>query len=213
MADWVISIIDKLGPMGIALLMLLENVFPPIPSELIMPFAGYNAARQGSSLWVAVLAGSAGSLAGTGFWYILARRIREEKFRTFLEKHGRWVAMNVSDLQRAKRWFANHGNAAVFICRLVPGLRTLISVPAGFCRMSLAPFLAYSAVGTIIWSLALAWLGHRLGDNYDDVSGYVGYVSNVVMVVMLGIYVWRVIRWTPTDPGEPVTEETGCGPE
>jgi membrane protein DedA with SNARE-associated domain len=211
MAEWVISVIDKVGAAGIALLMLLENVFPPIPSELIMPFAGFHAARRGSGFWVAVIAGSAGSLVGTGLWYLLAVRIREERFRSFLRKHGRWVAMNVDDLRRAKQWFARHGGAAVFLCRLVPGLRTLISVPAGFCRMPAVPFLTYSAAGTFLWTIALAFLGERLGENYDKVSDYVGYVSNAVFGIMLGLYLWRVFRWTPGEEHPAEGEPEGCG--
>lgn len=197
MMDWVIEIIDKFGAVGIALLMLLENVFPPIPSELIMPFAGFNAARQGSGLWVAVLAGSMGSLVGTGLWYVLARKAKEERFKAFLEKHGRWVAMSVEDLERAKRWFDKHGKTAVFLCRLVPGLRTLISVPAGFCRMPVLPFILYSAAGTVLWSLGLAYIGQQLGENYHKISGTLGLISNIVFGIIVTTYVWRVIRWKP----------------
>jgi membrane protein DedA with SNARE-associated domain len=195
--DWIVQVIDELGAAGVALLMLLENVVPPIPSELIMPFAGFHAASQGSSFWLAVFAGSAGSLAGTGLWYLLARRAKEDRFRSFLERHGRWLAMHVDDLDRAKRWFEKHGTAAVFLCRLVPGLRTLISVPAGFCHMRLVPFFVYSAAGTFLWSLALAYLGQELGENYNEVSEYVGHVSNAVLGVLVAVYLWRVIRWTP----------------
>jgi membrane protein DedA with SNARE-associated domain len=202
MLDWITGFIDKFGAAGIALLMLLENVFPPIPSELIMPFAGFTAARQGSGFWTAVLAGSVGSLAGTSFWYWLANRVKEERFRNFLDRHGRWVAMDTGDLDRAKRWFGKYGAAAVFLCRLVPGLRTLISVPAGFCRMSMVPFITWSAAGTLVWSLALAYLGQQLGENYHRISDYLKIVSNVVMGAIVCIYLWRVIRWRPASPGK-----------
>jgi membrane protein DedA with SNARE-associated domain len=193
--NWIVQFIEKFGAAGVALLMLLENVLPPIPSELIMPLAGFNAAREGSGFWASVVAGSAGSLAGTGFWYVLAKRVREDKFKAFLGQHGRWLALDGDDLDRVKGWFEKHGTTAVFLCRLIPGLRTLISVPAGFSHMSLFSFLAYSAAGTFLWSLGLAFLGQQLGENYHQVADYLGPVSWIVTGVMICIYLWRVIRW------------------
>jgi membrane protein DedA with SNARE-associated domain len=195
MFDWISGTMASMGEIGVALLMLLENVFPPIPSELIMPLAGFISERGGLSFWPVVAAGSAGSLAGALAWYWVGRSVGERRFRVWVDAHGRWLTLSCEDLDRAKGWFDRHGGAAVFIGRLIPGIRTFISVPAGFAEMPFAPFLAYSTAGTALWTAALAIAGRMLGSQYDQVSTYLGPISWIVLGGILVLYVYRVVKW------------------
>ena len=139
LASWIEQIVETTGVLGIALLMFLENVFPPIPSELIMPLAGYAAARGETSLVLVILAGTAGSLAGALFWYILGRLVDHERFKQFADRHGRWLTMSRTDVSQADDWFDAHGHWAVLFGRLIPTVRTLISIPAGLSEMPRRP--------------------------------------------------------------------------
>jgi membrane protein DedA with SNARE-associated domain len=195
MSDWIIDIVASLGYIGIALLTLVENIFPPIPSELIMPLAGFQSARGGMSFWGAVAAGSAGSLAGTCGWYWAGLKVGEDRLRSWIERHGRWLALDLDDIDRAKSWFDRYGVWAVFFCRMIPALRTLISLPAGFNRMPLASFLLPSTIGTFLWTAGLTYIGRLLGANYQQVKDYVGVVSWIVIGNIAVIYVWRQVRY------------------
>ncbi|MGZ3215052.1 DedA family protein [Paracoccus sp. T5] len=197
MFDWITGLLQGGGALAIAALMLLENVFPPIPSELIMPLAGFNAARGGTSLWLAVLAGGIGSTLGAWFWFALARAYGPDRLRRLVERHGRWLTLTPSELERAQGWFARHGAAAVFFGRFLPTIRTLISVPAGLARMPTGHFLAYTALGSFIWSGGLALAGYWLEGGYEAVSTWINPVSTAVVVGIVAFYVWRVIRWHP----------------
>ncbi|MEF2553788.1 DedA family protein [Aurantimonas sp. A2-1-M11] len=183
---------ETLGPFGIALLMFLENIFPPIPSELIMPLAGYQSATGQMSLFTVILAGTVGSLLGVIPWYYAGRFVGEPRLIRFTERHGRWLTMGPEDVEAADRWFRKYGIAAVFFGRLVPAVRTLISVPAGIARMSFLTFLIFSAAGSAIWTSFLAYAGYALGQNYEAVESYVGPVSNVVLIAIVAFYIYRV---------------------
>jgi membrane protein DedA with SNARE-associated domain len=183
-AAWVTDTVTALGYPGIALLMFLENVFPPIPSELIMPFAGFAAAR-GSLTFAGVLAaGTAGTVLGALPWYYLGRLFGYARARALAERHGRWVRVSGADIDAAKGWFDRHGPSAVFFGRFVPAVRTLISVPAGIAAMPLLPFLLFTTAGSLGWSALLAWAGYLLGENYPLVERYVGPASKVVLVAI-----------------------------
>lgn len=194
MFAWITRIIRTMGAPGIALLMFLENAVPPIPSELIMPLAGFVSARGGLNFWAAVAAGSVGSLAGATAWYYVGRRVGEERLRAWIDRHGRWLTLSCEDMDRAAAWFDRHGHAAVFVGRLIPAVRTVASLPAGFARMPLAPFLAYSAAGTVLWTAALAYAGRLLGANYQRVSAVLEPVSWAVLGAVALAYVVRVVR-------------------
>jgi membrane protein DedA with SNARE-associated domain len=192
--EWITRIITALGYFGIALLTLLENLFPPIPSEIIMPMAGFTAAVGDISLAGAIVAGSIGSLAGCTGWYFVGRKIGEARLRTWVERHGRWLTLSIEDIDKAKGLFQRKGAAVVFIGRLIPGIRTWISVPAGFSGMSLWKFLIYSAAGTVVWTALLTCAGYVLGANYKLVSNYLGPVSTVVFAIIAVWYGYRVIK-------------------
>jgi membrane protein DedA with SNARE-associated domain len=194
MAGWVMRMIQAGGPAGIAFLMFLENVFPPIPSELIMPLAGFMASQKKLSFLGVVIAGTIGSVLGALPLYWLGRKVGEERLKELTERHGRWLTISCRDVERAKGWFDRHGGAAVFFCRLIPGIRSLISIPAGIARMNLAAFLAWTIAGSAIWTALLAWLGYFLGGRFKVVEEYLDPAANVVFGAIAVLYVWRVIR-------------------
>lgn len=194
METFVQSMMEKLGPFGIALLMFLENIFPPIPSELIMPLAGYLSTQGDMNILVVICAGTVGSLLGTLPWYYLGRRLGHGGIRMLAERHGRWLTMNPSDVDAATDRFKQHGSSSVLFGRLIPTVRTLISVPAGVARMPLGTFLMFSTIGTLAWTAALALSGYLLGQAYSVVSDYVDPISTGVLVILVAAYICRV--WT-----------------
>ena len=194
MADWVTSFVESFGVWGVLLLMFLENVVPPIPSELIMPLAGFQSAQGRMSFWGVVLAGTAGSVLGAVPLYCLGRAVGTGRLRRWVVRHGHWLALSPEDFDSANAWFDRHSGGVVFLCRLVPGVRSLISVPAGLHCMPLPKFLLYTAAGTAIWSGVLAYAGRLLGKNYARVETWLGPVTYVVIVALVIAYVVRVIR-------------------
>jgi membrane protein DedA with SNARE-associated domain len=187
--------VESAGAAGISLLMFLENVFPPIPSELIMPLAGFTAARGQASLVVVILAGSVGSLAGALLWYGIGRWLGLDRLKGLAARHGRWLTLSPDEIDGAQRFFERHGGKAVLLGRLVPGVRTLISVPAGIVRMPLGTFLIWSALGTLAWTAALAGAGYLLESRYDVVAGWIGPVSNVILCAAVLWYLYRVVTF------------------
>jgi membrane protein DedA with SNARE-associated domain len=200
MVEWITQTIDALGYWGIGWLMLLENVFPPIPSELIMPLAGFTVAQGKMALMPAIAAGTVGSILGALPWYALGRWVGEVRIARWLGRHGRWLGLSPADVARSRRWFERWGTAAVFFGRLVPGIRTLISVPAGLEAMAIAPFLLYSTLGSALWVALLTGAGYLLGDRYELVAVYLGPVAKGVLggllVVIAALLLWR--HWQHT---------------
>ncbi|WP_246450648.1 DedA family protein [Rhizobium wenxiniae] len=186
---------QKLGSVGIALLMFLENVFPPVPSELIMPLAGYLATRGDMNILFVVFAGTIGSLLGTLPWYYLGKRLGHDGVRKLASRHGRWLTMHPSDIDAASEKFKRHGKTSVLLGRLIPTVRTLISVPAGVANMPMGEFLLFSAIGTFVWTTAFAMAGYLLGQAYEVVADYVDPVSTAVLVGLISLYVYRVVTF------------------
>ncbi|AFY47874.1 putative membrane-associated protein [Nostoc sp. PCC 7524] len=194
MLDWVIQIISSMGYLGISLLMLLENIFPPIPSEVIMPLAGFTVHKGELSLPVVILAGTVGSLLGALPWYYLGKLVGERRLRKWVNKHGKWLTLSGDEINKSKRWFNKYGAAVMFFGRLIPGIRTYISIPAGFEEMPVLPFLLYSTAGTLLWVGLLSYAGYVLGQNYQLVKQYLSPISVVVLVILvvsLGIWFFR----------------------
>lgn len=194
MFEWITGVIERLGYVGIAALTFLENVFPPIPSEVVIPLAGFVAARGALRLEIVIAAAFAGSLAGTTAWYELGRRVGQRRLKHWVARHGRWLTLGPRDLERADLWFRSHGPWAVCLGRMVPGVRTLISLPAGFTAMPLTRFLAYSAVGTLAWTAVLAGAGMLLQANFERVRDYVDIVSKVVLAIFVVVLAFRYVR-------------------
>ncbi|HEY0836572.1 MAG TPA: DedA family protein [Azospirillum sp.] len=195
MFDWVTGLVEGTGHFGVFLLMLVETVFPPIPSEVVMPLAGFVAARGELTFIGVVLAGTAGSLLGTVLWYWLGRRLGAAGLKRFATRHGRWLTLTPDEIDRACGWFRRHCGAAVLFGRMAPTVRTLISVPAGIVGMPLPRFLAYSAIGSAGWTAVLAGAGYLLEEGYAAVSGYVNPVSNAVLAAIALWYLYRVITF------------------
>ena len=194
MAKWAMGIISSTGYFGIVLLVCVENLFPPIPSEVIMPLAGYMV-TQGQLSFVAIIAaGTAGSVLGALPLYYLGRKLGGERLKEFADKYGRWLTLSRRELERAERWFERHGAAAVFFCRLIPGLRSLISIPAGIGMMKLTPFLAYTTIGTALWTTLLVYLGYFLGSHFSEAGDYLDPVSWLVLGAIVLLYFVRVMR-------------------
>lgn len=194
MGDWITATLVGMGYTGVFLLTLLETVFPPIPSELIMPLAGYLAARGEMGAFGAVAAGTLGSVVGALVLYALGRKLGEERLKDFVDRHGRWLTLSRGDIERASDWFSRHGAWAVFGCRLVPGLRSLISIPAGIHRMRLTSFVVCTVLGSALWTGLLVGLGHALGSRFAQVGEFIGPVANVVLGAIVVWYLWRVMR-------------------
>jgi membrane protein DedA with SNARE-associated domain len=199
MFDWILNIVDRAGLSGVALLMFLENLLPPIPAELIMPLAGFGAARGRFSFAGVVIAGTIGSLAGTFVWYEIGRRIGYQRFSRWAGRHGRWLTLSADDLARAAAWFERHGAWAVFLGRLTPGVRTLISVPAGIAGMPAPAFLAWSVTGTVLWTALLAGAGYLLNSQYDRVERWTNPIANAAFAIAAGVYLYRVATWRRSD--------------
>jgi membrane protein DedA with SNARE-associated domain len=195
MFDWVTGFVERSGYLAITLLMFAENVFPPIPSELIMPMAGFTAARGDLDLALVVLAGALGSLLGASFWYLVGRWVGCERLRRFAARHGRWLTLSPEEIDHAQDWFRRHGGKAVLLGRLIPAVRTLISVPAGIAGMPPLAFLAYSTIGTTLWTALLAIAGYLLEDQYHAIAGYLNPVSNLAMGAVAAWYLYRVATW------------------
>jgi len=195
MLDWITNTIAALNYWGIALLMLLENILPPIPSEVIMPLAGFTV-TQGklNFVWV-VIAGTIGSILGALPWYYIGRRMGEKRLRRWIDRHGKWLTLSGEDIDKSKQWFNKYGGAVVLFGRLIPGIRTLISVPAGFEEMPWLKFLLYSLVGTVVWNVLLTYAGFLLGRNFQMIEKILGPVSGIVLIGLLLFFgIWVVRR-------------------
>jgi membrane protein DedA with SNARE-associated domain len=195
MQSWITSTIESLGYAGVVILMFMENLFPPIPSELVMPLSGYTAAEGQLSLWGVIVAGTLGSVLGAVFWYYVARWLGEDRLKSWTRRHGRWITLGPKDVDKADDWFDKHGGWVVFFGRLVPTVRTLVAIPAGLFEMNIWFYLLLTTVGSAIWTGALAVLGWWLGSNWDSVGTYIDPVAYAIMAVIVVTYIYRVITF------------------
>ena len=194
MAQWILALILRTSYGGLMLLMIAENVFPPIPSEVIMPLGGYLAQQGRLTLLGVIGAGTAGAVLGALPLYWLGRQIGEERLKAFSDRHGRWLALSCADIDHATGWFNRHGAAAVLVGRLIPGVRSLISIPAGIERMPLGQFRLYTTLGSAVWTAALAGAGYVLGQQFKQVGEWLDPVSWVVLGGIVVAYGVQVVR-------------------
>jgi len=198
MFDSLLNLVDQLGYWGLLLLMFLENVFPPIPSELIMPLGGFLAAQGKMDPVLVVLVGTAGSVLGGLPWYYLGRFFGHDRLIALSERFGFIMTMDPPDVEMAFGWLARHGYKAVLLGRLIPAIRTLISVPAGMARMGMPVFLLLTTLGSLVWTSVLTAAGYLLESQYDLVEGWVDPVSKVVVFGCIALYLgrmgWRLVR-------------------
>mgnify|MGYP000055983616 CR=1 FL=1 len=195
MENFIGAFIEAWGPWGVGLLMFIETVFPPIPSEVIMPLAGIAAAQGNHSLASVILAGTLGALAGNIFWFVLAWKLGLDRFESFLVRHGRILTIDKSELDRLRRLFGDYGGPIVGVGRIVPTIRSLISVPAGLVRMDARRFMLWSAAGTFLWTMGLAVAGFLLGRSFDSIDRVLGPLSTAVILIAFVVYLWRVLTW------------------
>lgn len=179
------DVIEQLGYVGVALLVVAENVFPPIPSEIVLPFAGFVAQRGSESVVLMILAATVGSVGGALIMYWIAAVIGDERLHAFTRKFGKWVQIREVDLTRAEEWFDRHATSAVLIGRCVPLIRSVVSIPAGFRRMKLLPYIAYTFIGSLVWNILLIGAGALLGENWERVGSYVGVFQWVVIALAM----------------------------
>ncbi len=199
--QWISTAVETnplLGYLAIGAVMLLENVVPPIPSEVVMPLAGFLVHQGKLQLIPAVIAGLLGTVLGAWFWYGIGRLVNEQQLERWLSRHGRWLGLTPDDLARSRRWFNRHGAALVFWGRVVPGVRTLISVPAGIELMPQRSFLIWTSAGSLLWVLILTLMGTALGAGYTHVAAWIepfAHLIKVLLLIALGLaLVWVAAR-------------------
>ena len=192
---WVLIIMAKFGYLGIIFAMFAENVFPPIPSELIMPAAGFAVARGDLNLILVILAGTLGSVLGALPLFYLGRFVIEDRLMVFTEKYGKYVFVKPSDIRSSSVWFDKHGSKAVFFGRMVPGIRSFISIPAGMSKMPMLPFLVFTALGSSIWTSLLTIAGYYFGENYEIIETMLApYSKGFLLLAVVIIIGWFMKR-------------------
>lgn len=194
MFDWLTDVTGSLSYGMIALWMLLENIVPPIPSEVVMPAAGF-AVRNGELTFLGVvLAGTIGSVVGAIPWYLAGRWCRQDALYRWFDRHGRKIAVKRSEIERGIEWFDRRGEWTVLVGRAVPGARTLISLPAGLARMPAGRFFLYTAIGSAAWNALLAWLGWLWRDQYRTIGDAVGWIALSVVAAAVCWWLVRLVR-------------------
>ena len=194
MSQWIKSIIESFSYPGIVFLMFLENVFPPIPSELIVPLAGFVSTQGGLSLLGVIVAATVGSVVGAIALYYVGRAVGGDRLRRWCDSHGYWIGLSRADLDKSDAWFEKRGAWTVLLGRVVPGVRSLISIPAGVSSMNLPVFLIFTTIGSAVWSTALALAGRALGRNYETVEHVIGPISTTIVVAIVVLWLVRGIR-------------------
>jgi membrane protein DedA with SNARE-associated domain len=198
MATWIIETINSLGYAGIFLLMLAESLFPPIPSELIIPFAGFSAANGTLNLWLVLLSATVGAVVGMLPWYFAGRLFGLERVRWLADRFGRIMTLNSEEIDTATDWFRRFGPIIVFVGRLLPLIRTLISVPAGLAAMPFWKFLLFSTLGALTWNSILVGAGFLLAEHYELVETWLDPGTTIVLGLVVVIYLYRFVTWRPT---------------
>ena len=194
LTEWIISIMERLGYWGIALLMFLDNVFPPIPSEIIMPSAGYAASKGQLVLTGVIIAGSIGSLLAAALLYWVGYKCSHERLFRLIDRYGKYLFIKTEDVKTALQWFEQYGHRIVFFGRMIPAVRSLISIPAGMSRMPFWKFMFYSGLGTIIWTTFLACVGFYFGENQalmQQIFSQVGYIILFITVILVAYLLYR----------------------
>lgn len=199
MAEWIVNLIEQGGYWGIALLMFVENVFPPIPSELIMGAGGIAVARGTMEFWPLLITGTLGSTLGNYVWFALGDRLGYRRLHPIIDRWGRWLTMRWSDVEAATGFFQRHGQWVVFAMRFSPFLRTMISLPAGLSHMKHAKFLLFTFAGAAVWNTLLIKGGQWLARYLDKVHAVSGPLIGAMILLAIAAWGWRVLRWQDED--------------
>lgn len=197
MTEWILRLIEQGGYWGIAFLMFIENVFPPIPSEVIMGLGGIAVARGSMEFWPLLLVGTVGSTLGNYVWFLVGDKFGYHRLQPIVDRWGRWLTLEWEDIEKASRFFRRHGQWVVFVMRFSPLLRTMISLPAGLSHMRHAKFLVFTFFGAMVWNAALIQGGRWLSGYFAEAQHWLNVI--IVASIALGVvaYLWRVFTWKP----------------
>lgn len=194
LTNWATDIVERLGYLGVAMLVALENVFPPIPSEVVLGLAGYTASQGDAWVVGMIIAATIGSVVGAWILYGLSAAVGPVRLRAIIIRYGAWVGFGESDLDRAESWFDRRSRSAVLVCRCVPLIRSLISIPAGFRRMPLGAFTLFTLIGSLVWNVVLVTSGYLLADQWEKVLKFTEPFQTLVVVLIGVLVVALVIR-------------------
>lgn len=198
MQEWIINVLNQFGYFGIAALIAIENIFPPIPSEVILTFSGFMTTYTEMNEWMVVLSSTLGSLIGAVLLYEVGSLVSQERLAKLLQgKVGKVLRLKPGDVYRAGDWFQSRGYVAVLICRFIPIIRSLISIPAGMAKMKMIPFVVLTIIGSVIWNTVLIWLGSFAGTSWKSVLQILDsyalamLVIGAVVCVVIGLFTYR----------------------
>lgn len=184
MENWLIGIMNEYGYAGILLLIAFENVFPPVPSEVILTFGGFLTTTTNLSIVGVVISATAGSVIGAAILYSIGLQLDVEKLERIIDKWGRFLRITKKDIYKADAWFDKYGPWTVFLCRFVPLIRSLISIPAGMSNMKISVFLVLTTLGTLLWNIILIYLGASLGGSWETVVAYIEVYARIIYVLL-----------------------------
>ncbi len=200
MEQIIINIMEQVGYLGVFLLIAIENIFPPIPSEVILVFGGFMTTYTSLNIPIMILAATLGSLLGAIVLYYIGKIFNKERLKRIVNgKIGKVLRLKASDIEKADKWFDTKGNKTVFFCRFIPIVRSLISIPAGMSEMPMQKFLLYTISGSLIWNTVLIIVGSIVGDKWETIVGYLDNFSNIILIILViifvvALYYWFVIR-------------------
>jgi len=194
MQEWIINIMNQFGYWGIALLIAIENIFPPIPSEIILTFGGFMTTYTTMNMWLVILFATIGSMVGAIVLYSVGRLLTPERLDRLIDKVEPVLRIKKEDVRKAESWFNKRGNFTVFFCRFIPIVRSLISIPAGMASMNFASFLIFSTFGSPIWNVVLVYLGSVFGENWGVIADVMEKYSSVTLVI-LAIIAIALVSW------------------
>lgn len=198
LASWVETVVEKIGYLGVGLLVGLENIIPVIPSEIVQPYAGFVAQKDGfGAVLLMILVATIGSVVGSLAMYAIAASIGPVRLRAFVIRYGSWVGISEHELTRAENWFDRRATISVLVGRCVPLIRAVVSIPAGFRRMKLLPYTLYTAIGSLVWNILLIGAGALLGDNWERVGEVFAPIQKLVelaVVVAVAVFAWSRVR-------------------
>ena len=196
MEQIIINIMEQVGYLGVFLLIAIENIFPPIPSEVILVFGGFMTTYTSLNIPIMILAATLGSLLGAIVLYYIGKIFNKERLKRIVNgKIGKVLRLKASDIEKADKWFDTKGNKTVFFCRFIPIVRSLISIPAGMSEMPMQKFLLYTITGSLIWNTVLIIVGSIVGDKWEIIVGYLDDFSNIILIILVIIFVVAMYYW------------------
>ncbi len=194
MQELMISLMSKYGYLAVFSLVAIENIFPPIPSEVILLGGGFLTTTIGLNIVIMIIAATLGSLVGAIVLYYIGKIFNKERLKKIISgKIGKVLRLKEKDIEKADEWFDNKGNKTVFFCRFIPIVRSLISIPAGMSEMPIVKFLIYTTVGSLIWNSVLIIIGNRVGDNWEEILGIFDKYSHIVAIILIIIFILFII--------------------